>query len=530
MASTRIQRTLFALTSGLSANRYILLCLLILFNITIHASNGGWYGDFWEHSAVISELMLHPFSPHHPQLALDVPHAFYSPYALALAFMARVLHLAAIDILAVAGVLNFVLLAYAIRVFSGTLARTQPHITAFYSLLFILFLWGADPWSFSGFFHFWILGDVLPYPSTFSVALSLIALSLNARGQTEIPLIRTVLIYFITLVVLLSHPLTFVFLVIGLSIQAVFLCANPSFRSLCLSLCRVIAGLLVVVGLAVFWPYFSIIELLTRAGNVYHIANAGVYSQILQRTWPILLVLPLAGWALRDRNGRSVLILVATLVCIYTLAYWKQKYSFGRVIAMIALLLQILIAEGVARIELRLCQARPFLNALIPACLVVLVLVFSMSWLIPSVTRAMTIANSLLLGRTVSNQQGYKNLTFLTGIVDRNDLVISDLQTSWLIPTFGGRVIAAQHPLAFVPDQLERQKDLEIFFSAETSQEARLNVLRKYKPKYLLLDWRSVNKWPVIATLLAENDLGRSIYENEQYQLILLNQDLYGAR
>ncbi len=527
MASTRTERFLYALTSWLSANRYMLLCTLILFKVVIHASNGGWYGDFWEHSAVIAELMLHPFSPQHPQLALDVPHAFYSPYSLALAFLARMFHLAAIDVLAVAGILNFLLLAYAIRVFSGTLAQTHPHITAFYALLFVLFLWGTDPWSFSGFFHFWILGDVLPYPSTCSVALSLIALSLNARDRSEIGLVRCVVIYCIAWFVLLSHPLTFVFLSIGLSIQAIFFCKKYSVSSVCRSLCGVMIGLFVVVGIAIFWPYFSIIELLTQAGNVYHIANVGVYSQIFQRTWPILILLPLTGWALHDRNGRSVLTLTCTLVCIYALAYWTQKYSFGRVIAMIALLLQVLAAEAVARIELRLCRARRFLNAVIPLCLVLLVLVFSTSWLIPSATRSMTIANSLLLGRKISNQQGYKNLTFLTGIVDRNDLVISDLQTSWLIPTFGGRVIAAQHPLAFVPDQLARQKDLETFFSEETSKQVRLDLLKKYKPKYLLLDWRGVNKWPGIATLLTDNDFGHPIYENEQYQLILLNQDLY---
>ena len=48
-------------------------------------------------------------------------------------------------------------------------------------LLFLLFLWGSDPWTFSGFFHLRSLSLVLPYPSTFATALALAALAAFPR-------------------------------------------------------------------------------------------------------------------------------------------------------------------------------------------------------------------------------------------------------------------------------------------------------------------------------------------------------------
>jgi len=529
MVATKRPLLLYATTSWLSANRYLLLCGLILFKIAIHASNGGWYGDFWEHSAVIAELMRNPFSPKHPQLSLDVPHAFFSPYSLALSFIAQILQIDAVEILSLASILNFLLLVYALRVFSGLLSKTKTHahITAFYALLFILFLWGNDPWAFSGFFHFWIIGDVLPYPSTFCAALSLIALSVNAKNLGQLGLSRKFLIFIITWVVLLSHPLTFVFLIIGLGTQLIFLCTDSSLRSLSRLVSQLVIGLIAAFGLAMLWPYFSILELLTRSGDVYHIANLEMYCQVFQRTWPILFLFPLISWTLHDRYGCWLLTLVFTLTCIYALAYWTRSYSFGRVIAMIALLLQIIMAEGVARIELRLNYQRPTLKAFIPLGLFLLVFACSVNWIIPAATRGMTIANSLLLHRKISNQQSYKDLSFLSETIDRNDLVISDLQTSWLIPTFGGKVIAAQHPLAFVPDQLERKKDLEIFFNIATIENDCLNILKKYKPKYLLINRVAANQLPCVTTLLERNIMRRLYYQNKNYQLILLDNTFY---
>ena len=66
-----------------------------------------WFGDFWEHAAVVRELATHPLSPRHPLLSSDAPHAFFSPYALAVAGASRALGSDPVTTLAAAGIGNF---------------------------------------------------------------------------------------------------------------------------------------------------------------------------------------------------------------------------------------------------------------------------------------------------------------------------------------------------------------------------------------------------------------------------------------
>jgi hypothetical protein len=63
--------------SQLVKDRFIILATLLfglMFLITIR---GQWAGDSWEHSAVVRELATNIFNPHHPQLLLNTPHAFF---------------------------------------------------------------------------------------------------------------------------------------------------------------------------------------------------------------------------------------------------------------------------------------------------------------------------------------------------------------------------------------------------------------------------------------------------------------------
>jgi hypothetical protein len=75
----------------------------------------------------------------------------------------------------------------------------------------------------------------------------------------------------------------------------------------------------------------------------------------------------------------------------------------------------------------------------------------------------------------------------LAGIGTR-DVVLSDLETSWLIPSSRGRVIAAQHYEFFVPDQPRRIADLMAFFDEKTSAGCRLEILRRNRARWIVLN------------------------------------------
>jgi hypothetical protein len=79
----------------------------------------------------------------------------------------------------------------------------------------------------------------------------------------------------------------------------------------------------------------------------------------------------------------------------------------------------------------------------------------------------------------------------LRGIGQR-DVVLSDLVTSWRIPSSRGRIVAALHYEFFVPDQARREADLDAFFAADASVPFRLALLRKYQVRWIVLNPESL--------------------------------------
>ena len=503
----------------MSEYRYVLLVLFLLFKVGIYATNGLWYGDFWEHSAVVSALMANPVHPAHPLLALSAPHAFMSPYHWVLAAFANATGVGAIDALALFGLLNFCLLAIGLKFYVRGFAGRHTEFTSFYALLFILFLWGANPWGHSGFFHFAQLADVLPYSSTFATALSFIALGLGFSNTHRSTAWRALALTAMTTVVLLSHPLTFVFLASGLLCQ----CVQPGRPKFLIKAGGVLLVLCAAILVAMLWPYYSIVQLLTGAGDIYHSSNLVMYVDVVGRIWPILVLSPLLLPAFTFARTRSILLHILFLVAVYFFGYVSGKYSYGRDITFIVILVQILMAHSVARAEAHLYQTQPVVAQVGRAVLAIALLAGARVWLVPTITRALTVVNSVVLGRQVSNQQMYKNLTFLPQFVKPGEIVLSDLETSWLVPSFGGKVIAGLHAQAFIADNDQRVEDLNGFFDPSASDQARLAVITRYGPTYLLLDKQNTPEWKALASRFEQEHHSRQLFDNEQFLLIRLD-------
>ena len=67
-------------------------------------------------------------------------------------------------------------------------------------------------------------------------------------------------------------------------------------------------------------------------------------------------------------------------------------------------------------------------------------------------------------------------------------MVLSDRETSGMIPSSRGRIVAALHLEFFVEGQAERATDLEDFFNEPTSDNRRLEILRKYHVRWIVLN------------------------------------------
>lgn len=539
VSSTNQALTLIHSSSDwLVARRFQILFLLLLLQVVTFCLQGIWVEDFWEHSAAVSELIRHPFNPGHPQLAVSAAHTFLNPYTFVVAQFARLFQLDAISALSICGVINFCLFCYGLHVFISSLQlhkRTSTlqsrhlgnNTLTFYALLLILFLWGGKPWPYSGFFNYEIFFWNLAYPSTFIGGLSLLGLAFNARHQFDRNYLYLAVLIALTTTALLTHPLTAQFLLIGFFAQ--IFAPQPtqggqqvprSVQFIALSKLAII--FVASLAIATRWPFYPILELFQGASKVYDISNGDMYFHLLTRTWPFMLLAPLFLWMLLKPALRPLLIIFVATVSIYGLGYVTERYSFGRIVSYTIIVIQIACAVAAFQFERWLQGSAPRIARVGQIATLLLLLFWASQWAPSSISRLLTAGNSVWLGRTVSNQIIYKDYLFLPSHISPQAVVFADIETSWFIPSFEAKVVAADHPLAFVKDAEQRREDVIKFFEQQTSVQERTALLQKYQAKYLLLN-KQLNKfWAQIYSQFTTTTSSSVIFENEKFTLIKL--------
>lgn len=497
--------------------KYLFLITFLLCRYAIYSTNGLWTGDFWEHSAVVRELMTRPFQPLHPHLLLDAQHAFFTPYALLVAATGWLLHLDPITALAIWGIINLCLLGYGLKLFISSIDSDRSNSIAFYALILILFFWGSNEWHFSGFYSFEGLNSVLPYPSTFALGLSFLGLYINAKQLNHFCVWKQLFLILICTTVLITHSLTAIFLIVGISCQ--FL---TSIKLNKIKLLMIVSTIAMIFCLALIWPYFSMLRLITSEGNVYHFANIPMYLKVLERVWPTVLMTPIIFVQAIRKNNWSLSLSILCLIVIYIFGYLTNKHSFGRSVAFILLLCNILLAQAIVEMENFL--RKKSVIWLIFKTTIVLILLFSIyvSFL-NNTSRILTIGNSFYLGRTVSSQIIYKDLLFISSFMKKDDQVLADIETSWIMPTFGVKVVATDHPLAFVPDWYNRKWQVMEFFNPMTSSTKRMEIFENFKPNFLVITKSIDSNWRLILEQFTNGINGFLYFENEKYILLKFN-------
>lgn len=442
----------------------------------VQTIDGSWVGDFWEHSAVVRELARHLVHPLHPLLALDTPHEFYSPYALALGATSRVTGLSAVTVLGIAGILNLLALLAALPRFVRLF--TSETLAPFLVLLFTLFLWGVHPLVYSGFFHFDVIGLVLPYPSTFATALTLWAVVAWVRHLDDPRLRRVVFVALAAGVVLLTHPVAAFFLVVLLVAFSVQRLGAGTARPFALT---AVGG--VMLAAALLWPYYPFFRLLGEE-SVFDASNQPLYLEMLVQVLPALVGVPLLVSRLRVSRRDPLVATVVAIGVVYELGDLTSHWSLGRVLPYGVLLLDVVLAD---RIAAQLGRGRAGVVAA-GAVAVVLVLLG---------TRVMAIEKPLVraLPRSVfpsltdldrAENVGSEYHRLLAG-VPRGSVTMASTRTGWEVPTYGGRIVAALHPQAFVPDLAQREADVGTFFDPSTGAAARRRLVCRYGARFVLV-------------------------------------------
>jgi hypothetical protein len=435
---------------------------------SVYAWRGNFSSDFWEHAAVVRELSVRPFSPRHPLLLVDATHAYFSPYLLAVALVARATGISAISALATAGLVNLVLLVLALRRFLVRLLP-QGEAAAPYALLFMLLLWGKDPWMWSGVLHIGMLGYNVSYPSTFAAAGMFLSLSLLLDALNRGRSLAFIGIALLLALCIITHPPTAVVLVAGLI--ALFL-ARVNDRLLINGVLLVGAVVAGVVG-AMAWPYFPVLQLLVAQPAEFHSWSLVFYQGVPAQVWPAMLALPVLVWRLRESRRDPLVLFVAVLSVIYALGGITGKYGLGRVIAYIVILIQVALGAAVATWESRLPGRRTWLA---PACTLVVILGL-LAYTRPQHLRIRRYGRPL-----------WHDVRSVLTPVRPGEVVLTDSRTSYMVPVLtGGRVVAWRHPVYWVPDHAQRREAQERFFAPATDAERRA-VITRYRVRWVLLN------------------------------------------
>ncbi|MBI5877819.1 MAG: hypothetical protein HZB53_09225 [Chloroflexi bacterium] len=484
---------------------YAILALSLIAGAALHLVNNRWIGDFWEHAAVVRELATHPITPRHPELLLDAPHAFFSPYAVLLGWLSRLTGIDAVSTLSIAAIANLLLLLAVLpRAIHSLLNVELQSRTAFYALLFMLALWTAKPWAYSGFFHLGVIFYVLPYPSTiaFVVALGIWIFSSHyaKTGSRRDWATLVVLIGFN----LLTHLPTAAITIAGM-VALIIAQRTPVRRAACIG-----ATLPVAFAVAAAWPFYPFVALLLQ-GGVYDASNIAMYQDVAGQVGLFIAGAAALLWRAR-RDRRDWLVWTATaLAGIYAVGFVRESWSLGRVLGPLSALLQWACASWVAQCgEGLLGRAWPRRGVVFAAAVLL-------------------IANGLLAwggGKSLApvQRESYAFQHMLAERIGQYDVVLTDVSTGVQIPAFSGKVIVTDQPLAFVPDLDERDADVARFFDMPLTATDRRVLLAKYTVRWVLVNRGQVaNPAAHLQSLAALADV---VYDDGRMTLLQVRDDL----
>jgi alpha-1,6-mannosyltransferase len=492
----------------LGPGRYLVLSAALVALLACHAWTDAWLGDFWIYVATVNELAESPLHPRHPLFGNDDPFAFLSPYFWVLGLAARLGGWQPFSVLVGQGLVNLALLLVGLYAFVATWLRRRS--AAVYALLFVLFLWGRDPWTFSSFFHLRSLSLVLPYPSTFAFALALVCLAAFRRLADAGRLAWVPLGAPLLGVLLIVHPVNSLFLVLGLLASTLDL-PRPG-----RALWALAATLALGVGLAFAWPLFSVRELWFGQIGQVHEGNEAMYHDPLPRVAPALLGLPWLLLRLKRSRRDPVAWFGLSLLALVAYGGVSGQWSYGRLLSHAVLLLQVCLADACASLEERLGRtpAGSRLRLLLAPSVAALLVAFSWSSAV----------------RPILDESGRGDprwLAFLESQVGHYDVVLTDAETSWYVASFSGKAVAFLMQLPFVPDHAERLRAVGRVFEPGASLEERAAIARRYGAAYVLLSKDYFPDWRSLAEELRR--LGPVVYSSPEYELIRLSPAISGG-
>lgn len=458
---------------------YLLLCAGLVVLMIGQTSNRLWSNlDFWTWLGPVREFAARPLDPSHPLMAVEAPDSYMGPYALLLGLVTRATGGDPVDVLALAGLLNALIIVTGLRLLANRVSRAAwaPPL----ALVFTLVAWGWQPWRWSGYPNLNSLGVVLPLGSTFAYGTGLVFLAalwqwLEIGKRTA--LAGAVAAYALT--VLTHQPTGLWVALVALGFVVGKLRGLGSRRTKWLLVAAATTAAVVAA-----WPYYSVIDLSTGLGGFDGI-NSPTYGAVIVRTALALPGLVILGARLR-RNRADPLALAALVVgAAFVFGWVTDSGSLGRMAPGLMLVAHLAMADWFGlRLVSPIAAGRRTVQWAFVA-IVTLGLVGTAPGWVRSVPRAFVPDDLAARLRLTSYVE--PNLAF-AGYFAPNDVVAATSRASMPIGGGAAKVVSVWIPQPFIADAEQRLHDIVVMLDPKTPSEERTALLARYRPSWLVVE------------------------------------------
>jgi len=474
--------------------------------------------DAWEHHRAVLALTQNLRHPGNPTYANDVPSVRYSPYTVGLALLCRAAHLDPYRALSIAATANTVLLCLGVWLF---LRSFDQQSTAGAVLLVMISLYGGAP----GYANSYALAD-LPWhqvnPSAFSFGLTLIAWALWRRClANRFTILSVPAISALMACAMLDHGMTGAFGLLGL---ALLTATAPADRRTAGA--AVLGGVVVVVvGLCLAWPWYSFLKAVRWQNDKEYWFNRTILMLMLTQWCAPATLCALFALPLRNNPLVRTCLIGGVASLAVGLAAWGihspalARFPLPGLIYFHIAIGVLLHQSGLLKVQTWPGKIRQMLSPIAgvnsTAMLHAGVLILIAYFLVPQIVTVVSGRHlarpylAKLLHRVNRQEQDRPQLADLLQNVGDRDVVLSDLETSWMIPSEHGRIVSALHYELFVLDQPQRTADLERFFATQ-SEADRDQIIDKYHVQWIVLDRDKLDDH-VYQTLLRRAAVAREV-------------------
>jgi hypothetical protein len=272
---------------------YLVVSLAAVAYACLAAYRQPWKNDFGMHAAVVERLRQDLLQPADPMVDAETQSPYFTPYTVVLGLIARLTGWSGITTLSVLTPVCVALVLYGLYRFVRVVTdnRWAPVV----ALVLLLLLWGENPPAWSGFLDLRGLPQIIPYPSTVALGITLLWWAYLAEALDRPQLRRWLVLGGLFGVIIVVHSFTAVGAALGAAALGLYRlrALRPHLIGLALA-----ATLTVVFA----WPYYSVIDVMRATGDLNPI-HKSLYIGAL-RTYGVPLALCVPALVMRIRRNR----------------------------------------------------------------------------------------------------------------------------------------------------------------------------------------------------------------------------------